>query len=190
MGLKKCYVTHWVELSKPDKNSEVFSNMESGNISIAYNDEETAKYEFMDTVEKRKFLYEDIFGKENVSLEKTDVSAVFTIDGGTEIRMFELTEVEVSDRTYYGKIAGSNVVYIGREVKEPNIVGVSVSTECKGDKFISKEYRYDTENGNVTIVRSILNENFEFEKTEEEELPIGKEHEELEFILRKFKFIS
>ena len=40
MGLKKCYVTHWVELSKPDKNSEVFSNMESGNISIAYNDED------------------------------------------------------------------------------------------------------------------------------------------------------
>lgn len=190
MGLKKCYVTHWVELSKPDKNSEVFSNMESGNISIAYNDEETAKYEFMDTVEKRKFLYEDIFGKENVSLEKTDVSAVFTIDGGTEIRMFELTEVEASDRTYYGKIAGSDVVYIGREVREPNIVSVAVSTECKGDKFISKEYRYDTENGNVTITREIRNENFEFEKTEEEELPLGEEKEELEFILRKFKFIS
>ena len=125
MGLKKCYVTHWVELTKPDKNSEVFSNMESGNLSIAYNDEETAKYEFMNTVETRKSLYEDIFGKENVSLEKTDVSAVFTINGGTDIRMLELTEVEASDRTYYGKIAGSDVVYIGREVREPNIVSVN-----------------------------------------------------------------
>lgn len=190
MGLEKCYVTHWVELSKPDKNSEVFSNMESGNLSIAYNDKETAEYEFGNIVEIRKSLYEDIFGKENVSLEKTDVSAVFTIDGGTDIRMLELTEVEVSDRTYYGKIAGSDVVYIGRGVREPNIVSVSVSTEYKGDKCISKYYRYDTENGNVTIVRSILNKDFEFEKTEEEELPIGKEHEELEFILRKFKFIS